>query len=96
MEKNYFDELPSIKTAAMKLMQLVLEPEASIKDLAELIKYDVGLCAKIINLAKSARYSTNGEVINIESAIKKTDLTVLKNIVLSITVIGLVESGTFS
>lgn len=96
MEKNYFDELPSIKTTAMKLMQLVLEPEASIKDLAELIKYDVGLCAKIIKLANSARYSPNGEVIDIESAIKKIGLTVLKNIVLSITVIDLVESGTFS
>lgn len=96
MEKNYFDELPSIKSTAVQLMQLVLDPEASIKELANLIKYDVGLSAKIIKIANSAKFSPNSNIADIETAIKTLGLNLLKNIVLSITVIDLVEQDAFS
>ena len=75
-------------------MQMVLNPEVSIQELADVIKYDVGLSARIIQTANSAKFSANHQVADIETAIKTLGLSLLKNIVLSVSVIDMLDKNT--
>ncbi len=94
MSQAFIDELPSIKSTTMRLMTMVLDPEVSMNALADTIKYDVALAAKVIQIANSAKYNNQTEVTELDVAVKKLGLDLLKNLILSLTVIDLAAKHT--
>lgn len=56
------DDLPPLPTALQRLVDLVRDEMASLKDLERVIRYDQGLSGRVLRIANSAYYGCRGQV----------------------------------
>ncbi|MBI4529975.1 MAG: HDOD domain-containing protein, partial [Candidatus Latescibacteria bacterium] len=50
------DDFPTLSTVSMKVMQMALDPEVSLKEFAEVMMLDVTLSTRILKVVNSAYY----------------------------------------
>lgn len=62
-------QIPSLPTAAMRVVQLLKEPEVEITDLMESISYDPGLTSNVLRLANSAYFGGPRTIASLREAI---------------------------
>ena len=72
--------LPEITT---RVMELVEDPDATVRDMHALIQRDPALAAKILRVVNSAFYGLPAQVGSLERAVTMLGLTAVKNLALS-------------
>lgn len=82
------ENLPSLPAVGVKLLAESFEADsASLDDLAEIVRSDAAISAKILGIANSPAYSRGGEVTDIADAVAKLGLNWLRNMAVSLVVI---------
>ncbi len=82
-------DLPSISPMANKLLTLIGDDEVTINQLADIIRQDASLGARIIGLANSAYFGQSEPITSIEDAIfKALGLRLTQNMTLGIALAG--------
>jgi putative nucleotidyltransferase with HDIG domain len=62
------DEIPPMPQVVMKAQELLVNPDSSAKELAELLETDAAIAAKVLKMANSAFYGLRGKVSSIQHA----------------------------
>lgn len=78
------DSLPSAPTLYSKIIELIGQPECSIKDIGETISKDLGMTAKILQLVNSSFYGIPRHISYAEEAVSLLGLDTVKALILSI------------
>jgi diguanylate cyclase (GGDEF)-like protein/putative nucleotidyltransferase with HDIG domain len=78
--------LPSLPQAASRLMQEVLKPDASMREVAHIIESDQGLVSRVLRLVNSPYYGVRNEITTTEHAVTMLGLKAIESLVLSLTV----------
>ncbi len=73
--------LPTLPEIALKVREVVQDPDASIARIAVVVGSDPVLSAKLLQVANSAAYRATRPIENLQSAIARLGLTVVRNIV---------------
>jgi HD-like signal output (HDOD) protein len=60
--------LPSIPHIILKAQEIIADPDASLRDLANVIEADQAIVAKVLTLANSAYYGVSGTVASVQHA----------------------------
>jgi len=88
-------ELPAISPMSTKLLGVIGDDSVSIHQLADIIRQDASLDARIIGLANSAYFGQREPIISVEDAIfKALGLRLTQNLALSIALSGPFGSHT--
>jgi putative nucleotidyltransferase with HDIG domain len=82
------DNLPTLPFVAMKIGELVEDPNMSHRQIADVLRQDVSLSAKVLRLANSSYYAVSGGVTDIGKAVSVMGLNSLHQLVLSVSVMG--------
>ncbi len=85
--------LPTLPRIAVEVMQLSLNPEVSIPEMANTILKDVGLSTRILKTVNSPYYPIVRNVTNISDALMLLGMQTVKNITLSLTVYDTFKSN---
>lgn len=85
------DSLPSMPTAAAKVISLLENPETTASEIESTIKLDAGLTANILKLVNSAYFGLTAEVGSVRRAIVLLGLKRLVQIVMTSCVNALLE-----
>jgi len=75
--------LPSVPRLYSQLTTLMSDPDASVGDAARLVEQDIGMTAKVLQLANSAFFGRTREISDIDEAIAYLGLNTLKALALS-------------
>lgn len=81
------DNLPTIPTVAIRVGELVRDPRAGIREIAEVLTNDQSLSAKVLRLVNSSYYAIPGGVGDVTRAISFVGFSALHQLVLSISVL---------
>jgi len=81
---NNIDQLPSIPEVAVKIMNMVNDPNVSFKLIGEEISKDQAMTTNILKLCNSAYFSKGKEITSIERAIVTLGLKEVKDIIMVI------------
>ncbi len=82
-------ELPALSSMSTKLLEVIGDDRVSIHQLADIIRQDASLGARIIGLANSAYFGQREPVTSVEDAIfKSLGLRLTQNLALSIALSG--------
>ncbi|MCM0606881.1 MAG: HDOD domain-containing protein [Xanthomonadaceae bacterium] len=84
-----FTDLPTLPIVATQVSEMINDPHASSEEIADLLKKDQSLTAKILKLANSSYYSIPGGVTDIHKALTYLGFNTLSQLVLSVSVVGL-------
>jgi diguanylate cyclase (GGDEF)-like protein len=84
-------QLPSLPTAAMKLLELARDTDTEIGDVAAVIKLDPALTAKILKAANSSYFGFKNEVESVDRAVTMLGTAVVTSVALSF---SLIESAS--
>ncbi|KFZ39278.1 histidine kinase [Shewanella mangrovi] len=76
--------LPTLPEVAIRVQEVVGQPNSSLKQVAEVIGQDAAISARLIKVANSALYSRGIKAENINNAVSRIGLTQIKSIVTSI------------
>jgi HD-like signal output (HDOD) protein len=76
----------TLPDAALRLNELMQDPQATLQDLAEVIQMDAGLAAAVLRMANSAYYGLPAKVGSIAMAINLIGQRALRNLVFSVSV----------
>jgi HD-like signal output (HDOD) protein/ActR/RegA family two-component response regulator len=79
-------DLPALPRIYDGLTQALSEPDASLQKIAEIVAQDVGISAKILQLANSAFFGVSKSVTNIQNAVSYLGFNTLRCLVLSVEV----------
>ncbi len=77
------DELPPMPHVAGKAIEILNNPDNSLQKLSEVLEQDPSLLAMIIKVSNSALYSTGQEITNLQTAVAKLGLTIIRSLVLT-------------
>ncbi len=77
------DELPSLPSLYQELVAELQKPNASMSKLADVIRKDVAMSAKVLHLVNSAYFGLRSPVSSVERAINYLGLDMLQALVLS-------------
>ncbi len=80
--------LPVLPQIAMRVTERMQSPTATLPEISDLIKSDVGLSAKVLRLANSSYYSIPGGVSEVSKALHYLGFTTIAQIVLTSSVFG--------
>ena len=81
---NDLREIPAMPNVVMQAINLVKNPNASIKDLANIISYDQSLSAKVLTLVNSAYYGFSQQITSINRALALIGMVKAKNLIITI------------
>ena len=81
------NEIPTLPGTAYKIMQMALDPEASLNEMAKIIMQDVSLSTRILKVVNSSYFSFSNTISSISQAVVILGLNMVKNIALSLTVL---------
>jgi HD-like signal output (HDOD) protein len=76
----------TLPDAALRLNELMEDPQATLQDLAEVVQMDAGLAAAVLRMANSAYYGLPAKVGSIPMAINLIGQRALRSIVLSVSI----------
>jgi putative nucleotidyltransferase with HDIG domain len=80
------NDLPPLPHVVMKAMEITLDPNASIRNLQQVISQDQALSAKILRIVNSAMYSLRREVSTVSHAVSVLGLETVKNVIMAASV----------
>lgn len=84
-----FTDLPTLPIVATQVSEMINDPTSSTDEIADLLRKDQALTAKILKLANSSYYSIPGGVTDIHKALTYLGFNTLSQLVLSVSVVGL-------
>lgn len=87
------DDLPPLPTALQRLVELVRDELASLKDLERVIRYDQGLAGRVLRIANSAYYGCRGQIRVLSRALVLIGFEEAKRICLCTLLMELFASG---
>lgn len=82
------ERLPTPSGSALAIMQLVQDENATLKQLAELVKIDPALSARILNFANSAGFGASRPIANISDAVMMMGMQPVRNFALSLSLVS--------
>ena len=86
-------DLPPLPAVVMKVIEMLLKPDASIRNLHLVISQDQALSAKILKIVNSAMYSLRSEVSTVSHAISILGLNTVKSVVMAVSVDNIYQSA---
>ncbi|MFQ5513552.1 MAG: HDOD domain-containing protein [Myxococcota bacterium] len=90
LEQRLLDSpsLPTIPRVAQRLLELLGDDEVEFGDLAEAIRVDPALAAKVIRLINSAMYGLSREITSIDDALLYLGLKAVRSVALSFSLLS--------
>ena len=83
------DDFPTLPVVAMRVNELINDPDSSAADIAAILKKDQVLTAKILRLVNSSYYSIPGGVTDVQRALAFLGFNTIAQLVLSLSVFSL-------
>jgi len=83
------NDIPTLPIVATKVTELINNPNSSSADIADVLKKDQVLTAKVLKLINSPYYGIPGEVTDVKRALAYLGFNTLAQLVLSVSVISL-------
>ena len=80
--------LPVLPQVTLRITERIQSPTATLSEISELIKSDLGLASKILKLANSSYYSIPGGVSDIPKALQYLGFNTIAQIVLTTSIVG--------
>lgn len=80
------EDIPTLPVVAMKVNELINDPTSSGRDIAEVMKRDQVLTAKVLRLANSSYYAIPGGVTDVQRALAFLGFNTLAQLVLGLSV----------
>ncbi len=77
------EELPPMPHVVGQALKLIADPESSLEELTTVLAQDQSLLAMIIKVSNSALYSTGQEITNLQTAITKLGVNIVRSLVLT-------------
>lgn len=93
------NDIPTLPVVATRVTELINDPNSSSADIADVLKKDQVLTAKVLKLINSPYYGIPGEVTDIRRALAYLGFNSLAQLVLSVSIISMFEeknAGSFS
>jgi len=87
------ENLPSLPTVAMEILKLTRDPDSTVDDLAEVIRNDPALSAKILKMVNSSMFGISRQVTSITQAVSLLGMRTVKVLSLSFSVMDLTKSN---
>jgi len=87
-------DLPALPRIYDALNRTLADPDSSLLKISAIVEQDIGICAKILQLANSAFFGSAQPVTNIQSAVGHLGLNALKCLVLSLEIFKVFEPKT--
>lgn len=81
------DDLPTLPTIAKKVMDELNNPQSNAKDIADIIKNDQAITAKILKVGNSAYYAGYSPCTNVQGAVARIGFLQIKRMILSISIL---------
>jgi putative nucleotidyltransferase with HDIG domain len=85
---SQIQNLPVLPQVAMRITERMQSPTATLSEISNLIKSDIGLSTKVLRLANSSYYSIPGGVTDVPKALQYLGFTTIAQIVLTTSVFG--------
>lgn len=79
--KNDADSLPVLSSIASKVLSVMQDPEAGIRDLIDVIKMDAVIAGRVLHVANSAMYGGLQQISDLEMAGTRLGMKTVANIV---------------
>jgi len=86
------DGIPSLPEAVSEIVSLVNKPDSSAAQVCNVIQKDIGLTAKLLQVANSAYYAFPNRIGSVQLAVSLLGMNEVRNIVLSATVVSMFKS----
>ncbi len=87
------NDIPTLPVVATKVTELINDPNSSSGDIADVLKKDQVLTAKVLKLINSPYYGIPGEVTDVKRALAYLGFNTLAQLVLSISVINVFSTN---
>ena len=87
------NDIPTLPIVATRVTELINDPNSSSSDIAEVLKKDQVLTAKVLKLINSPYYGIPGEVTDVKRALAYLGFNTLAQLVLSISVISVFQDN---
>jgi putative nucleotidyltransferase with HDIG domain len=87
-------DIPTLPMVAMRVNELINDPNSSSADIAEVLKKDQVLVAKILRLVNSSYYAIPGGVADVQRALAFLGFNTLAQLVLSLSVFEVFQGKT--
>ncbi|MGA1871822.1 MAG: HDOD domain-containing protein [bacterium] len=81
------NDLPTLPSIAIKILEVVRKEDTSLKELADIISTDPPLSAKVLTMINSSFYGLRNKVTSIQLAINLLGMNAVKNLALSFSLI---------
>ncbi len=85
-ELNGIHEVPTLPQVAFKLIALISEDKASMREIGTLIEDDPPMVAKLLKIVNSSFYNLRNEIKSIKQAVVMLGMTEIKNLVFAMSV----------
>jgi len=79
-----FKELPAMPNIIMRALNIMKDPDSSLKELAKIISYDQSLSTKVLTLVNSSYYGFPQQITSISRAISLIGMSKAKNLILTV------------
>lgn len=89
-----FDELPTIPEILFHILRILDDPDSGAGDLADVVRLDTPLTARILRLANSPYYSTRGDMADIHRCIAVLGYRTIRQVAICVSVATSVVSAT--
>jgi len=80
------EELPSIPETLIEILKIIDDPDSSPSDLADVVRLDAPLMAKILRLANSPYYSSRGDLSDINRCVSVLGYRTVRQVAICVTV----------
>ncbi len=88
------DNLPSLPSVVVRIIEASKDPEISLADIADIISLDPALSAKLLKIANSPVYARQREVTTLRDALSLLGLTTSLTVSLSFSLVSSLKSQT--
>ncbi len=79
-------ELPSLPKVVQRIWETVEKPDVSLSQIAEVVRVDPGLSARLLRFANSAYYRGGRPIADIDRAVVRLGLRVVKNLLTAVAI----------
>lgn len=94
--RRHIRRLPGLSTTMAKVVEICNDPSASPNDLNRVVSLDPVLAGQVLQLVNSAYFSLASKVTSLTRAIIMVGINTIKNMALSLSIIGAVKGKTKS
>ncbi len=88
-----FEELPTIPDILFQILKILDDPDSGASDLAEVVRLDAPLTARILRLANSPYYSSRGDMADIHRCIAVLGYRTIRQVAICVSVATSVVSA---